>query len=63
MNLNEAQDLVEEIRKDCPHCGPIEYCWKGEDCVVHIASRQSVTPLVVTSREEYERLKRERAII
>ncbi|UCD57015.1 MAG: hypothetical protein JSV16_14560 [Candidatus Hydrogenedentota bacterium] len=62
MNEHEAQKLIEEIQRDCPQCGPVEYCWKGKDCVIHIAKRGVVTPLLVTSREDYEKLKREGAI-
>jgi hypothetical protein len=62
MNSEEARDLVEEIQKDCPGCGPLEYCWEGENCVIHIPSKTSVTPLLVTSREEYEKLRREGAL-
>ncbi|GAB4348292.1 MAG: hypothetical protein Kow0099_30800 [Candidatus Abyssubacteria bacterium] len=58
MNENEARKLIEEIKRDCPDCGPREYCWKGDDCVIHIAKRGIVTPLLVTSREEYKKIKR-----
>ena len=62
MNENEAQKLIEEIQRDCPECELAEYCWKGKDCVIHIAKRGLVTPLLVTSREECEKLKREGAL-
>jgi hypothetical protein len=62
MNWNETQELIEEIRRDCPHCTPVQYCWKGENCVIHIGKSDIVTPLLVTSREDYERLKRDGAI-
>jgi len=62
VNQNEAQELIEQIQKECPHCGPAAYCWEGEECVIHIAKRDVVTPLLVTSREDFERLKREGAL-